>query len=57
MRVDGTQDIVVFLRLNDHILVIEEYRVHYEKATAVLIGMQYYFTTTAISDNGWKVLP
>lgn len=57
VRFDGTQDLVVFLRLNDHIIIIEEYRVHYEKKTAVLIGMQLYFTTTAISDNGWKVLP
>lgn len=39
MRKDGTQDLVVFLRLNDHVLIIEEYRVSYTKMTAVLIGI------------------
>ena len=57
VREDQTQDVLIAIRLNENVLIMEEFMIDYKTKEASLIGSKHLFTKTRISDNGWKVLP
>lgn len=57
LREDGSQDIVVSVRLNEYTMIFEEFRLNYSQKSAHIIGSKHLFSKQRISDNGWKVLP